>query len=103
MTDSTVYLVTFNDGDFYTRYPETLAAFASRQDALDYALCYQASEIETSGDVVLGLVVEERCGDEVVTALSVEPRVGVGRDQYGEIRITDRDAVYRDLGRVLSA
>lgn len=103
MADSSVFLVTFNDGDYYTRYPETLAAFVSRQAALDYALCYQAQEIESSGDVVLGLAVEERRGDEVVSTLSVEPRVGVGRDEYGTLRVIDRSAVYRDLGRLLSA
>lgn len=99
MADSSVFLVTFNDGDYYTRYAETLAAFVSRQDALDYALCYQAQEIESSGYVLLGLAVVEQRGEEVVSTLSVEPRVGAGLTRR---RVLDRSAVYRDLGRLLS-
>ena len=101
MTTRSVFLVTHNDGDYYTRHAETLAAFTSRDAALEFAFNRQVDEIELYNVVLTGLAVEERRGSEVVSTLDVVPRVGVSTDSYDD-SVTDRDAVYRDLGRILS-
>lgn len=97
-----VFLVTFDDGDYYTRYPETLAAFSSRQDALDFALCTQVAEVELWGRPLQGLAVVERAGDDEVSSLPVVPQKGIRPDRWGGVEVIDLDAVYSDLGELLS-
>ena len=101
MKTRSVFLVTHNDGDYYTRYPQTLAAFTSRDEALEYAFNRQVEEIELWDGVVKGLAIEERRGSEVVSIVDVTPTRGVSTSLFDD-SITDRAAVYRDLGRVLS-
>mgnify|MGYP000509653119 CR=1 FL=1 len=101
MTTSSVFLVTYNDGDYYTRYDDVLAAFTSRDDAAAYALGVAAAEVEVYGDVREGLCLVERAGADEVSRVDVVPLVGFERDEYEGSRVTDRDAVYRSLERIL--
>ena len=104
MATSSIFLVTHDDGDFYTRHPDTLAAFRSRDEACAYALCRQAYEIESFGEIVTGLQVREVRGDELVSVVEAVPTLGLRREWPGQQDpegVADRDAVYRDLERQL--
>ena len=103
MTTSSVFLVTYNDGDYYTRYAETLAAFPTREEALNYVLCRQAFEIEFRSEVMRGLEVVEMCGEEELSRLEVCPLVGVELEHEGDdyYRVAARAAAYRSLERIL--
>lgn len=101
MSTSSVFLVTYHDGDYYTRYDDVLAAFTSRDDAAAYALGVAAAEVEVFGDVREGLYLVERAGADEVSRVNVVPLVGFEARVLGEPRVTDRDAVYRSLERVL--
>lgn len=100
MTDTSVFLVNIETDDFGAF--EIEAAFASREDAFDYALCLQAHQIETFNDVLLNLIVNEYLGAECVSTIRVEPRAGRRAGGMYSAEVTDRDAVYRDLARVFS-
>jgi hypothetical protein len=101
---ASVFLVNIETDDFEAF--EIEAAFASRDDALDYALdyalCLQAHQIETFNDVLLNLIVDEYRGAERVSRIRVEPRAGRRAGGVYSAEVVDRDAVYRDLARVFS-
>lgn len=101
MASSSIFLVTHDDGDFYTRHPDTLAAFRTRDEACAYALCRQAYEIESFGEIVLGLQVREVRGDALVSVTEAAPTLGLLRGVGDDEVVADRDAVYRDLERQL--
>jgi hypothetical protein len=97
---ASVFLVNIETDDFEAF--EIEAAFASRDDALDYALCLQAHQIETFNDVLLNLIVDEYRGAERVSRIRVEPRAGRLAGGMYSAEVVDRDAVYRDLACLFS-
>lgn len=104
MTTSSVFLVTYNDGDYYTRHDKTLAAFTSRVDAAGYALSIFAADLEVYGEVQEGFSLVERVGEDEISRVDVLPIVGCAFDDpllHRGLRVTDRDAVYRSLERIL--
>jgi hypothetical protein len=101
---ASVFLVTVNDGDYYTRYAETLGAFTDRNEALGFAFAAQAASFETFDEALEGLEVVEMNGGDVVASLSAVPSEGIVAEYEGATNflVTDVAAAYRSLVRALS-
>jgi len=103
MTNSSIFLVTYNDGDYYTRNAETLAAFSSRIEASDFVLAYLAFSAERFGESIDGVSIVEMVGSETVSSLDIAVNMGVDRSVALYPVLYDLGAFYRGLERALTA